>query len=155
MPVFQLAYLSRYNDRVGGDHEPMICPAGTTGMLIYKAPCIFHLMEGDAADLCCAYGAVCRAPAHDVVHCVLFRPVANRMFSGFETKVIDSKRDEDDPRAIDLWAALNLETPRDDAEAMRQVEAAFAWFVGASIGPMSDAAEFSMLDSGNPAFQPV
>ena len=155
MPVFQLAYLSRYSDRVGGVREPMTCPAGTMGLLLYKAPSIFHLMEGDATDLCRAYEAVCRAPEHEGVHCVMFRPVANRIFAGFEAKVIDSKRDEDDPRAIDLWAALNLESPRDVAEAKRQVEAACAWFAGAPIGPVSDAAEFTVPDTVNPAYQPT
>lgn len=130
MSIFQLAYLSRLKDEEAINGVPIARRRSISGLLLYKAPSVLHVMEGDAADLCDSYEHVCRDPRHEDVCCILFRPVAQRMFVGFETNVIDGRTIEDHPRPIDLWAALNLEHPVSAIEECRQVREAIAWFGG-------------------------
>ncbi|MCB9855182.1 MAG: BLUF domain-containing protein [Phycisphaerales bacterium] len=139
MSIFQLVYLSRLKQAEVLDGVPITPQRPISGLVLYKAPSVLHVMEGEACDLCRAYEHVCKDPRHEDVHCILFRPVARRMFVGFETRVIDGRNVEDHPRPIDLWAALNLESPDDAQEASRQVREAIVWFGGRSIPHLAGA----------------
>lgn len=147
MWTYQLAYAGRVTDPRAFEATSFDDRREISGVLSYRPPFVFHIMEGPAAGLADAFGRVCRDERFSEVQCVLFRPVDRPFFSGPVRKVKGEEPVKDVPRPIDLWVALNLECPRCSSEAVQQIQFAIDWFVGRPTSidrePLSGSKELS------------
>ena len=130
MSVFQIAYVTCAKSSAASRSIPAVGGRQVSGVRLSRSPFTLTVLEGEPGDLSELFGRECENDQIAYAKCVLYRPVANRMFEGFAATDIQSVRSAEVPRPIDLWAALNVEESDEVREQFQQVREAMRWFVG-------------------------